>query len=79
MATLGVIGVTVEVETNSVIMCPECGFTVVEQMPTDACIFFYECKGCRKLLKPLTGDCCVFCSFGSVKCPPMQFEKDCCA
>ena len=41
-------------------------------MPTDACQFFYECKGCGSLLKPLTGDCCVFCSYGDVPCPPIQ-------
>jgi hypothetical protein len=23
-------------------------------------------------LKPLAGDCCVFCSYGSVPCPPVQ-------
>jgi hypothetical protein len=63
----------------SVITCPECGASAEEEMPTDACIFFYECKGCRKLLRPLAGDCCVFCSFGSVKCPPVQLQAGCCA
>jgi hypothetical protein len=24
------------------------------------------------LLKPLPGDCCVICSYGTVKCPPVQ-------
>ena len=77
--SLDFIGITVEATLHSVITCPECGATAEEEMPTDACIFFYECKGCRKLLKPVAGDCCVFCSFGSVKCPPMQIEKSCCA
>ena len=36
------------------------------------------CKQCRKLLRPKSGDCCVFCSYGSVKCPPVQLAKDCC-
>lgn len=63
---------------ESVITCPECGATARETMPTDACIFFYECKQCRKLLRPNRGDCCVFCSFGSVKCPPVQLERGCC-
>src|SRR6185312_9837000 len=40
-------------------------------MPTDACQYFYDCKGCGALLKPLPGDCCVFCSYGSVPCPPV--------
>ncbi|MCZ6863810.1 MAG: GDCCVxC domain-containing (seleno)protein, partial [Alphaproteobacteria bacterium] len=30
----------------------------------DACIYFYDCKGCGALLKPNAGDCCVFCSYG---------------
>jgi len=29
-------------------------------MPTDACQFFYDCKGCSERLKPLAGDCCVW-------------------
>lgn len=68
-----------EVTLHSTITCPECGATADEEMPTDACIYFYECLGCRKLLKPLAGDCCVFCSFGSAKCPPVQQESGCCA
>jgi hypothetical protein len=77
--SLGIIGITVEVALHSIITCPECGATAEEEMPTDACIFFYECKGCRKLLRPVAGDCCVFCSFGSIKCPPVQLDAGCCA
>ncbi|KAI5913875.1 hypothetical protein GH664_15635 [Thauera sp. 2A1] len=47
-------------------------------MPTDACQFFYECCNCKALLRPNPGDCCVFCSFGSVKCPPIQAQRGCC-
>ena len=68
-----------EVALNSVITCPECGFTAAEEMPTNACIVFYECQGCHKMLRPLAGHCCVFCSFGTVKCPPVQAENGCCA
>jgi hypothetical protein len=41
-------------------------------MPTDACRFSHVCEGCGATLKPLPGDCCVFCSYGSVPCPPVQ-------
>ncbi|WP_440658804.1 GDCCVxC domain-containing (seleno)protein [Ensifer adhaerens] len=44
---------------------------------TDACQFLYECAYCKKLLRPKPGDCCVFCSFGSVKCPPVQQQRAC--
>jgi hypothetical protein len=54
---------------RSTITCPSCGFTSDEAMPTDACQFFYECKGCGVLLCPKLGDCCVLCSYGFVPCP----------
>ena len=56
---------------HSVIACPRCGHAQRESMPTDACLVFYDCKGCGAALRPRAGDCCVFCSYGSVKCPPI--------
>jgi len=63
---------------HSVLTCPHCGFANQETMPTDACLFFYDCMKCKVQLRPNTGDCCVFCSFGSVPCPSMQQQNDCC-
>jgi len=57
---------------DSTITCPQCGAQHMERMPTDACQFFYECPACKAKLRPKAGDCCVFCSYGTVKCPPMQ-------
>jgi hypothetical protein len=59
-------------ELRSIITCPHCGHAQAEAMPTAACQFFYDCKGCGVLLRPKAGDCCVFCSYGSVPCPPRQ-------
>jgi len=67
-----------EIELNSTITCPECGHAQTEVMPTDACQWFYDCKGCKALLKPKPGDCCVYCSYGTVPCPPMQEDGACC-
>ncbi len=64
---------------TSKITCPKCGITALEAMPSNACIYFYECTACHKLLQPLSGDCCVFCSFGDTKCPPVQMASGCCA
>lgn len=64
---------------QSVIACPECGHRTEETMPTNACLFFYECPSCRAFLKPKAGDCCVFCSYGTVPCPPIQADSPCCA
>ena len=59
-----------------VIICPLCGHQETETMPTDACQFFYDCRGCREVLRPKGGDCCVFCSYGSVPCPPIQEGRE---
>ncbi len=70
---------------QSVITCPNCSTAKMETMPTDACQFFYECESCGARLKPQPGDCCVFCSYGDVPCPPVQEARasgkltDCCA
>ena len=64
---------------ESTLTCPRCGFRKEETMPKDACQYFYECGNCGALLKPEPGDCCVFCSFGTVKCPPIQQERSCCS
>lgn len=64
---------------QSVLTCPVCGRQSLETMPTDACQFFYECAGCGKILRPKPGDCCVFCSYGTIPCPPKQGAKDCCS
>ncbi|WP_228466552.1 GDCCVxC domain-containing (seleno)protein [Adhaeribacter swui] len=67
-----------EILTASTITCPECGYSKEEEMPTNACKYFYECENCHTVLKPQPGDCCVFCSYGSVKCPPIQQHSSCC-
>src|SRR5262245_12284694 len=60
---------------ESVITCPHCATARSETMPADACRFFYECTVCGARLRPKEGDCCVFCSYGSVSCPPVQRER----
>ena len=52
--------------------CPYCGATVRESMPVNACVHRYDCPACHRSLRPRPGDCCVFCSYGSVRCPPEQ-------
>lgn len=67
-----------QVKLESELVCPECGFKSQETMPTDACVYYFQCNGCGELLKPLSGDCCVFCSYGNVPCPPIQIKGKCC-
>jgi hypothetical protein len=60
---------------QSLITCPGCGFQNMETMPIDACVHFYQCDSCKIILKPKAGDCCVFCSYGTVRCPSMQLGE----
>ena len=64
------------VVTQATITCPECGFVAAETMPTNACVYFYVCTSCSVQLRPLPGDCCVFCSYGDQPCPPKQNGED---
>ncbi|HEV7444750.1 MAG TPA: GDCCVxC domain-containing (seleno)protein [Steroidobacteraceae bacterium] len=68
-----------EVILTSELTCPHCGQRQIETMPTDACIYFHQCAGCNTMLRPKPGDCCVFCSYGSVPCPPVQAAQPCCS
>jgi hypothetical protein len=72
------LGIVADIALDSTIRCPNCGYVSTERMPTDACQFFYDCKGCGTRLKPKDGHCCVFCSYGTVPCPPVQKSGDCC-
>jgi hypothetical protein len=70
----------IAVVLESTLTCPYCGHRKTETMPVDACQWFYECGQCGAVLKPQPGDCCVFCSYGSLRCPPRQAsnEMSCC-
>lgn len=74
----------IDIIEDSELTCPQCGFHEVLTMPSDACLWIHECSHCQTLLKPKPGDCCVFCSFGTVPCPPIQLQMagqvggDCC-
>ena len=61
-----------DIVLESTLRCPACGHEKTERMPTDACQWFYECEACHAVLRPQPGDCCVYCSYGSVPCPPVQ-------
>ena len=70
--------VTQQFQLYSTLTCPECGKRTKDKMPIDACQYYYECTACNALLKPKPGDCCVYCSYGDVPCPPVQ-EGTCCS
>lgn len=59
----------------SVFTCPHCGKRSRDQMQSNACVYFYPCLGCGRMVTPLPGKCCVYCSYGTEKCPPKQMEE----
>ena len=59
---------------TSKITCPKCGHEEIESLPTDVCVIKYRCKKCYAELTPKKGDCCVYCTHGTHKCPSMQNE-----
>lgn len=61
-----------ETKKKSTITCPECEHQKTEEMAENSCQYFYECEDCGTLMRAKDGDCCVFCSYGSEPCPPIQ-------
>ena len=61
-----------EISMNTEVICPECGHRKMETMPSDFCVIRYTCSNCHAELYPKDGDCCVFCSYGTHKCPSKQ-------
>jgi rubredoxin len=59
----------------SLITCPACGFAKEEVMPATSCEITYRCTKCGAELRPADGDCCVYCTYGSVPCQAVQVER----
>ncbi|MBM3553574.1 MAG: hypothetical protein FJX45_17940 [Alphaproteobacteria bacterium] len=67
-----------EAQRQSTLTCPHCARAETLKMPLDACVVAHVCVSCGARLTPRKGDCCVFCSYGDVPCPPVQGSADCC-
>lgn len=60
---------------RTVIKCPSCGYFQMETMPDGEPVVQWKCPNCGKIAEPRDGDDCVYCSYGSVRCPTAQREK----
>lgn len=68
-----------KITLKSILTCPNCNSKTEEDMPLDSCEYFYECSQCKMVIKPKHGDCCVYCSYGTIPCPPIQKNNsNCC-
>lgn len=63
---------TLQPSLVSEITCPKCKFQKQETMPDDYCILKYTCTNCKEVLYPDDKDCCIFCTYGTYKCPSKQ-------
>lgn len=64
-----------DVVLTSLITCPGCGRQQTETMPEFSCAIVYQCPGCGAMLRPAAGDCCVYCTYGTVPCPAVQRQQ----
>jgi hypothetical protein len=62
-------------DLHTTMSCPACGHRSVETMPRDRCVFFWDCVGCGRVIRPKHGDCCVYCSYSDKQCPLMQDDR----
>jgi hypothetical protein len=60
---------------DCVMTCPVCKAKVHERMPSETLKLVYHCPGCLSWLSPKKGDHCVYDSYGSTKCPPVQVKE----
>ena len=57
-----------------IITCPVCSNAVVERMSHESLKGVFHCQKCLTWLAPKPGDHCIYESYGSVRCPPLQFK-----
>lgn len=62
-------------KSESTITCPACGSAKQEVMPERSCAITYRCPKCGTDLWPAEGDCCVYCTYGSVPCQAIQVAR----
>ena len=60
---------------HSTLQCPSCGKEEELTMPEDACVVMRPCSECGRMMRAQAGDCCVFCSYGSVPCPATRQQR----
>lgn len=61
-----------EITTRTNLTCPHCGFVEELDIPQDFWLVFHTCPSCSTQIRPKSGDCCVFCSYGDHHCTDKQ-------
>ncbi|WP_420870118.1 GDCCVxC domain-containing (seleno)protein [Catalinimonas alkaloidigena] len=61
-----------KVQKLSTLRCPICKHQILKRMPLEKTISEFVCMNCSSIIKTKRHECCVFCTYGSVKCPRAQ-------
>ncbi|MGQ0828935.1 MAG: GDCCVxC domain-containing (seleno)protein [Bacteroidota bacterium] len=61
-----------KITIKSVITCIHCGHKKEEIMPQYTSQTAYKCNNCGVIITVKQGDCCIYCTYGSVPCPAAQ-------
>lgn len=61
-----------QVSFKTRITCRNCGATEDITMHSSLPERSFTCKKCTTVLLAHSDECCVYCSYGSVQCPPVQ-------
>ena len=60
------------VNRTSTLHCPYCRAGSHERMPMDRTLHEFQCLWCNRLVQQGPEEHCIYCAFGSRKCPQMQ-------
>lgn len=63
-----------DVLNKNELTCPECGTKQKGEMLEAAYSYAYQCNGCSEIIEKKNDSCCVYCSYGEVKCPSEQIK-----
>jgi hypothetical protein len=61
---------------TSVIACPFCGISTLEEMPTKTVQRTCTYRSCGDFLQVAENECYVLCSFGDIPYPPAQEDQE---
>ncbi len=57
---------------DAIMTCPACGYQQMVTMEAFGQRMLWPCPACGSVLRPRPGEHCIYCSFASVPCPPVQ-------
>jgi len=66
--------IVTDVLNKNELTCPECGTKQKGEMLEAAYSYAYQCNGCSEIIEKKSDSCCVYCSYGEVRCPSEQIK-----